>query len=73
MFGETTISYVEIGNHPIETTIYKWLFGVPGCLQGLSTIPDGWLAGISEPSTVSAGWKASKICGEWEARKNLSD
>ncbi len=25
MFGETTISYVEIGNHPIETTIYKWL------------------------------------------------
>ena len=27
MFGETTISYVK--NHPIETTIYKWLFGVP--------------------------------------------
>ena len=25
MFGETTISYVKIGNHPIETTIYKWL------------------------------------------------
>ena len=25
-----TISYVKIGNHPIETTIYKWLFGVPG-------------------------------------------
>ena len=32
MFGETTISYVKIGNHPIETTIYKWLFGVPGYL-----------------------------------------
>ena len=30
MFGETTISYVKILNHPIETTIYKWLFGVPG-------------------------------------------
>ena len=30
MFGETTISYVKIGNHPIETTIYKWLFGVSG-------------------------------------------
>ena len=32
MFGETTISYVKIGNHPIETTIYKWLalgFQVP--------------------------------------------
>ena len=25
MFGETTISYVKIWNHPIETTIYKWL------------------------------------------------
>ena len=25
MFGETTISYVKIGTHPIETTIYKWL------------------------------------------------
>ena len=25
MFSETTISYVKIGNHPIETTIYKWL------------------------------------------------
>ena len=23
--GETTIFYVKIGNHPIETTIYKWL------------------------------------------------
>ena len=30
MFGETTIFHVKIGNHPIETTIYKWLFGVPG-------------------------------------------
>ena len=30
MFGETTISYIDIWNHPIETTIYKWLFGVPG-------------------------------------------
>ena len=30
MFGETTISYVKIRNHPIETTIHKWLFGVPG-------------------------------------------
>ena len=30
MFGETIISYVKIWNHPIETTIYKPLFGVPG-------------------------------------------
>ena len=30
MFGETTISHVRISNHPIETTIKIWLFGVPG-------------------------------------------
>ena len=30
MFGETTIFYVMIWNHPVETSIYKWLFGVPG-------------------------------------------
>ena len=30
MVKQPTISYVKIGNHPIETTIYKWLFGVPG-------------------------------------------
>ena len=27
MFGETTILYVMIWNHPIETTIKNWLFG----------------------------------------------
>ena len=32
MFVETTISYVKIWNHQIETTIYKWMFGVPGML-----------------------------------------
>ena len=31
MFGETTIFYIKIWNHPIETIIYKWLFRVPGC------------------------------------------
>ena len=30
MFGETTIFYIKIWNHPIETPICKWLFGVPG-------------------------------------------
>ena len=30
MFGETTIFYVMIWNHPIEISICKWLFGVPG-------------------------------------------
>jgi len=32
MFGETTIFYwyIKVWNHPIETTICKWLFGDPG-------------------------------------------
>ena len=30
MFGETTIFCVMIWNHPIETTIYKQMFQVPG-------------------------------------------
>ena len=37
MFGETTIFYIKIWNHPIETTIYKWLFGVPGKYTDLTT------------------------------------
>ena len=30
MFGETTIFYVKIWNHPTETTKKTWLFRVPG-------------------------------------------
>ncbi len=30
MLGETTIFHVKIWNHPIETTILKWMFQVPG-------------------------------------------
>jgi len=30
MFGETTIFYVMLWNHPIETTNKNRLFGVPG-------------------------------------------
>ncbi len=30
MFGETTIFYVKVWNHPTETTIYKQMFQVPG-------------------------------------------
>ena len=38
MFGETNIFYVMIWNHPIETSIYEWLFGVPGCYRGNGTL-----------------------------------
>ena len=30
MFGETTIFHGKILNHPIETTVYKWMFQVRG-------------------------------------------
>ena len=30
MFGETAIFHVKTWNHPTETTIYTWLFRVPG-------------------------------------------
>jgi len=30
MFGKTTTLHVKILNHPIETTIYKQMFQVPG-------------------------------------------
>ena len=33
-----TISNVKVGNHPIETTTYKWLFGVPGLYDDDITI-----------------------------------
>ena len=40
MFGETTIFHVKILNHPIETTVYKWMFQVRG-------------AGVSQKTTNS--------------------
>ena len=41
MFGETTIFYIKIWNHPIETSIYKWLFGVPGSYEWSEITPIG--------------------------------
>ena len=39
MFGETTIFYVKIWNHPTERTIKKWLFRVPGMKQSRNKAP----------------------------------
>ena len=51
MFGETTISYAKIGNHPIETTIYKWLLGVPGW----SRLGSCFGVGVCVPSSSHLG------------------
>ena len=37
--GETTMFYVMIRNHPIETTIHNWMFQVPGIYWSMN----GWL------------------------------
>ena len=52
MFGETTILHVKIWNHPIETTIYKWLFGVPP--KSLNDALGRLWDGIS-PTSVTVG------------------
>ena len=36
MFGETTMFYIKIWNHPTETTIKKWMFRVPGMVNLLN-------------------------------------
>ena len=40
--GETTIFHVKIWNHPIETTIYEWMFQVPAsvCICNWNVILD---------------------------------
>ena len=35
MFGETTIFHVKNRNHPIETSILKWMLQVPGRFSDL--------------------------------------
>jgi len=69
MFGETTVSYIEIWNHPIETTIYKWLFGVPGVVYDFqhvafhdvsSSSPNA--PGVPKPAVVA--WHPSYL-GSW--------
>ncbi len=56
MFGETTISYVKIGNHPIETAIYKWLaLGVQVCTpprNKKNLAPEKWM-GFSRTTSFS--------------------
>jgi len=58
MFGGTTIFYVEIWNHPIETTIKNWLFGVPGKSQQFFII----FGGTEYFSELICLTKVSPIC-----------
>jgi len=58
MFGETTILYIKIWNHSIETTIYKWLFEVPGTF---------YICNLSTMSSIDGG--NSNIFGIWKTPK----
>ena len=80
MFGETTILYVMIWNHPIETTIKNWLFGVPPTFPNdvIDTTLTLWL----RPSDEGTDPKLKKLSsfGGLElqlrfslAKKNLTD
>ena len=59
MFGETTIFYVKIWNHPTETTIKKWMFRVPGWNWGpLECVCFGVRGGNQQGDfyTFGCGW-----------------
>ena len=52
MFGETTIFYRKIWNHPVETTIYKWLaLGFQGAIycEALDIQTHMMRTGMNEP------------------------
>ncbi len=62
MFGETTISYVKVWNHPTETTILKWMFRVPGMpfyKKNLMDVPTGRK---SNGATASSSWRWCQGC-----------
>ncbi len=51
MFAETTISYVKIWNHQIETTMYKWIFGVHQIGSQFHGPVSFWIPWISKKNT----------------------
>ena len=72
MFGETTISYIyiiylKIWNHPIETTIYKWLaLGFPGMMVSLCFVFQAalqyfWFAKILRGASGMLRVKSAKV------------
>ncbi len=73
MFGETTISNVKIWNHPIETTIYKWLNGCLGFQDYVILVKlfgknlmqschlEAHLGSCSFVTTLA--WRGSILCG----------
>ena len=67
--GETTISYIQIWNHPIETTISKWLFGVPGRSSKFLKDVAGHTFDGNNPATVEVGslshYLQDFLCPRW--------
>ena len=72
-----TISYVKIGNHLIDTTIYKWLFGVPGiyrCFQKIG-VPHDQLKGAKgmrrSPDRCAKNSRSTGFFTHWKAEAFL--
>ena len=67
MFGETTISQVKVWNHPTETTIFKWMFRVPGCYVsfGGGRVKGGPISCLLKGFCVPAKNPLSKHCPGW--------
>ena len=53
MFGEKNIFHVKIWNHPIETTIKKWMFQVPGLTSFDAPV---WVMHSKPPPHESKPW-----------------
>ena len=56
-FGETTIFYIKIWNHPTETSIYKWLFRVPGPVSNIPPFFHRTHGARGERVSSSPPWK----------------
>lgn len=59
MFGGTTIFYVEIWNHPTETTIKRWLFTVPGSSESM------WVAEFFALPLVPVNFLPTQVGPQW--------
>ena len=56
LFGETTIFHLKIWNHPIEATIYQWMFQVQGIHIILCWVPSRHCYGFNESPLAKWWW-----------------
>ena len=57
-------TYTKIWNHPIETAIYKWLFGVPGMMVSIRFVLRLPCSTFGSPKSFGARQGCSEKIGE---------